>query len=373
MTRQDDLDRRIDEEMTELRTDKLDVSYGELANMYEQDELIIDPEFQRLFRWTIGQKSLFIESILLGFPTPAIFVAETDKGIWELVDGVQRISTVLEYMGRLKTDDELVPATKLSFATDRHPLTELEGYEFNDLSLRSKLSIKRAGCRVEVIKIISKPNMKYEVFERLNTGGSGLSHQEVRNCVFRASDPVFMNWIDELSQISCFSENLGIPQTGRFGFDEMYDKGLVLRFFTLKNNSDSFINEVEPFITDYMRKVVGKEVEFDKEKEDKAFRDTFKLIAECLGDDSWRHYKDGSHNRKQFSVYVFDAISIGVAMNLDIVKKLDTDEIRERCLKVKTDPDFVGATGSGKNTKVQLKKRLDVAVEIIGGGQRESG
>lgn len=104
------LDQEIDEQRRDLRTDKLDITYGELASMYQDKELLIDPEYQRLFRWGTPKKSGFIESLLLGIPTPAIFVAETDKGVWELVDGLQRISTMLEFMGVLRTvDNEIVP------------------------------------------------------------------------------------------------------------------------------------------------------------------------------------------------------------------------------------------------------------------------
>ena len=114
-------DRRqnIDDEIAggrnEIRTDKLDMSFGEISNLYENKELIITPEYQRLFRWHPTQKSRFIESILLGIPTPAIFVAEDESGVWELVDGLQRVSTVLEFMGLLKNaDGEQMPPSKLS-------------------------------------------------------------------------------------------------------------------------------------------------------------------------------------------------------------------------------------------------------------------
>ncbi len=110
---------RIDVEIVdarnEIRTDKLDISFGEIANLYENKELIITPEYQRLFRWQSTQKSRFIESILLGIPTPAIFVAEDESGVWELVDGLQRVSTVLEFMGLLKNaDGDQVPPARLS-------------------------------------------------------------------------------------------------------------------------------------------------------------------------------------------------------------------------------------------------------------------
>jgi hypothetical protein len=185
---------RIDSEIAsarnDIRTDKLDVSYGELANLYENQELIIKPDYQRLFRWSPTQKSRFIESILLGFPTPAIFVAEDERGIWELMDGLQRISSVLEFIGVLKDPDgQLMPPSTLVRAGHKPRLPSIEGVLFNQLSLQARLSIKRAGCRVEVIKVGSFASMKYEVFERLNTGGSTLTPQEVRNCIFRATNP----------------------------------------------------------------------------------------------------------------------------------------------------------------------------------------
>ncbi|MFN6036372.1 MAG: DUF262 domain-containing protein, partial [Dolichospermum sp.] len=74
--------------------------------MYEDKEIVIKPAFQRYFRWDEEQRTRFIESILLGIPIPPIFVAEDGDGVWELVDGLQRISTVLSFFGVLKSEDE---------------------------------------------------------------------------------------------------------------------------------------------------------------------------------------------------------------------------------------------------------------------------
>ena len=86
-------------------TDAYQMSIGEIVNLYKNSELIINPNFQRLYRWELYQKSRLVESILLGIPLPSIFVFETDKGKWELVDGLQRVSTLLEFMGLLKDPD----------------------------------------------------------------------------------------------------------------------------------------------------------------------------------------------------------------------------------------------------------------------------
>ncbi len=92
----------IDTAQRLVKTDAYQLSIGEVVNMYKNEEFVINPDFQRLFRWEIGQKSKLIESLLLGIPVPPIFVFEKEDATWELIDGLQRISTLLEFMGELK-------------------------------------------------------------------------------------------------------------------------------------------------------------------------------------------------------------------------------------------------------------------------------
>lgn len=109
------LENEIESTQRKVKTDAYQMSIGEIVNMYKDNELIINPDFQRLFRWEIGQKAKLIESILLGIPVPSIFVFETEDGKWELIDGLQRISTILEFMGLLKDPDtgEQLPPSSL--------------------------------------------------------------------------------------------------------------------------------------------------------------------------------------------------------------------------------------------------------------------
>lgn len=358
-----DLDEQIDTKRSDIRTDKLDMTFGEFANMYDNGELVVAPDYQRLFRWTPTQKSRFIESILLGIPTPAIFVAETEKGIWELVDGLQRLSTVLEFFGSLKDADGVTkPASRL-VADEGAALPAMNGKRFEDLSLRTRLSIRRAGCRVEVVKVGSGRRMKYDLFERLNTGGARLSDQEIRNCIFRAEAPKLVEFFDELAKYEPLQTHLGISENQQ---NALYDRGLVLRFFALKNDLESFNHDVEPFITEYVHKVVDKEASFDEKAEADLFRRTIKAITEALGGDSWRHLRDGKA-QGAFSPYVFDALTVAVAKNIDGIEKLTTADRAGRFNAVKTDEDFKGATGSGGNTKPRLLQRLAAAEKIIVG------
>lgn len=284
--------------------------------------------------------------------------AEDEKGVWELVDGLQRISTVLEFMGLLKDEDEVLQTpSKLVRAGHKPRIPSLDHVSFADLSLQARLAIKRAGCRVEVIKIGSKPTMKYEVFERLNTGGSELTAQEVRNCIFRATKPDFVEWIEDLAKFKPFSENLLLSELQG---STMFDRGLILRYLTLKNAWQEFEHDVEPFITDYIREVLEEERDFDRHQEDQLFRQTFRLISSAMGEDAWRHVRGGKHKGPLF-VYLFETVSVGIALNIDQMRTLKVSDLRKRITKFKQHPTFVHNPGAGANIKSRLRNRMEFA------------
>src|SRR2546426_817865 len=94
-----ELIRSIDQKIEKIRSRPLDLSFNELLDMHKNKELIIDPEYQRLFRWSEGKQSRFIETLLLEMPIPPIYVIEIEDSIYELIDGLQRISSYLHFRG----------------------------------------------------------------------------------------------------------------------------------------------------------------------------------------------------------------------------------------------------------------------------------
>src|ERR1039457_4674894 len=115
------LESDIEAKAQEIHADAYPMSIGELLSLYRDGELDIHPEFQRFFRWSDVQKSKFIESILLGIPIPSIFVAQRDDGVWDVVDGVQRLSTIFEFTGILRNDLDQLYAPLLLIGTDYLP------------------------------------------------------------------------------------------------------------------------------------------------------------------------------------------------------------------------------------------------------------
>jgi len=172
----DQLMNDIEKSRNILQTDKLDMSFGEIMSMYEKEEIIINPEFQKLFRWNDYQKTRFIESIILGIPIPSIFVIEHKSGRWELVDGLQRISTILSFFGLLKT----MPEKNNWKLLNANLIKSLESFSCDELPLKIQMGIKRVTFRVEIIKWNSEYDLRFELFNRLNTGGLPLTEEEIR-------------------------------------------------------------------------------------------------------------------------------------------------------------------------------------------------
>ena len=104
MLNESSLETILDNARQNVKTDSYPMSIGELAGMYERGEIVLRPEYQRYFRWTYEQKSKLVESILIGLPLPSVFVSQDTKGNWEVVDGMQRLSTIFDFMGILKSE-----------------------------------------------------------------------------------------------------------------------------------------------------------------------------------------------------------------------------------------------------------------------------
>jgi Protein of unknown function DUF262 len=213
----------------ELRTHAVDFSFGELVNLHKDKEIIISPEYQRLFRWEDEQKSRLIESILVQLPIPPIFMVENDDGILELIDGLQRVSSVIQFISTHDIDREPLRLIGCDLIKD------LNGKVFEDLQLADRLRIKRTAIRAVIIRKQGNTYIKYELFKRLNTGGSLLSAQEIRNCSSRMIEggEEFYKVIQSLAQFEPFKVTIGrLPENA---LKQRGDEEVVLRSFAIKN------------------------------------------------------------------------------------------------------------------------------------------
>ena len=150
-----------------IATDSYAMSIGELINMYRDEEIDIHPEFQRAYRWGIDQKSKLIESILLGIPMPPIFIFHRRDGIWDVIDGQQRLSTIFEFAGiYVDENKKLNPKIKLEKTKFLPALENIVWEDENDdvyqLTQAQRLLIKRAKIDVKLLKSTSDKDAKYD-------------------------------------------------------------------------------------------------------------------------------------------------------------------------------------------------------------------
>lgn len=354
------LQQEIDKTRAEIRTDGYPISIGEWISIYEKKELDIHPEFQRFFRWSLRQKSRLIESLLLGIPIPQIFVAQRADGIWDVVDGLQRLSTIFQFAGILldENGNKLEPLT-----LEATPyLPSLDGRRWDDsghpdqsLDSAQRLLIKRAKINVSIILKESDDMAKFELFQRLNTGGSMLSDQEVRNSILVMMNPQFYRWLRALSQDVNFAACVALSDRA---VEEQYDMELVLRFIVFRTMAPpDFANlgDLGEFLTD-KAKALAQDKAFNFKAEEWAFKETFGLLAATLGDDAFRRY-DKKKNRfvGGFSVSAFEAVAIGIGYN-PAKAKADTSVIEKGVTKMWADKQFTDNSGSGIRASSRVPK-----------------
>ena len=365
-----DLIRAADEQIAKVRTKSLDLSFNELLDMYANEELVISPEYQRLFRWSEAKESRFIESVLLELPLPPLFVIELADGQYELIDGLQRLSSYLHFRGKLVAPHRDIAENDLLALVDCDIVQELNGCNYDDLPRALEIRLKRAFVRVEVVRRESDNSLRYHMFKRLNTGGEILSEQEIRNCTIRLLDNTFNEFLIECSQDENYREC--ISKVSSEQVSRKFDQELVLRFLAFKNWRAEYVHEVGTFLTDYMERVSdpGEEsLPFDYESERAVFCKTFAVLRASLGDEAFSHI-DRRDRKQPFSVYHFESFTLGLQPHLatfdpEAVEQMNS--LKDWSWEIKRDQGFRDITiGGGKNSRGPLRDRIDYVSNQLG-------
>jgi hypothetical protein len=357
----------VDKSVSSVRTRQLDISFNELADMYESGELIIDPEYQRLFRWTPGAQSRLIETLILELPVPPIFLMETEENVYELIDGLQRISSYLNFRGLLRGDP---PGGSPLVLEDCDIVTELNGHTYKTLPIPLVRRLKRNFIRAEVLRKENNPRLRYYMFKRLNSGGSPLEPQEIRNCTIRLLDPAFNDVLLRLSTTEEF--RYCIKTVADAQLEKRYAEELVLRFFAFKKGGAGYKHEVGDFLTEYMEAAsapegVPKGV-FDPERDVADFLKTFQVLSAAaktvedeVGSRIFGSVDSRGNIRGQFAVYHFEGFSLGIQSILDRLNPDDQVQMAalgRKILEIKKNPVLRQHTGGGKNTSAAYRARV---------------
>ncbi|WP_188064236.1 DUF262 domain-containing protein [Sphingobium sp. KCTC 72723] len=351
---------------TEIVSDGYDMSIGEVMNLYRDNELKIDPAFQRLFRWDETRKTRFIESLLLGIPIPPIFVFQDEKGVWELIDGLQRLSTVFQFTGILKGDANGLTLEGTQF------LPSLSGKRWEDsdrgigdgIGSLQQLQIKRARVRVEILKMESDAKAKYELFQRLNTGGAGLTEQEVRNCIAVMVNKQLFDLLIRLSNNFDFVTTTAQTETA---IEAQAGVELALRFLAFRNVAYERGLDVHEYLTNALLTMASDEG-FDEIVEESDFTKTFDYLNAALGDSAFRRW-DGNSFKGKFLISVFEVLAFGVSKNIVALDAMDAAERKSflvsKAKELWNNETFKANSGGGTRGTTRLVNLLPMAEEFL--------
>lgn len=360
------LPEEIEKMRKEIRTDDYSMSIGEWISLYEDNEIDIHPEFQRFYRWNPNQKSNLIESIFLGIPIPPIFVSQRNDGVWDVVDGLQRLSTIYQFVGILKDENDETISPLVLEKTKYLP--SLEGMKWDDnenpdksLTPEQRLLIKRTKMSVSIVLRESDAIAKYELFQRLNTGGSSLTPQEVRNCIMVMVNPTFHERLHELSKYLPFQEAIALSQNN---LDEQYDIELALRFLVFSTISmDSYDRsaDVGEFITEQMI-IKAQDPKFDWPSMEVRFKESFTCISTTLGSNAFRRFADGEF-KGGFLLSPYEVIAYGLGYNYPNFPS--PEEIRSRVEQLYENDIYKQWSGSGVRANSRLPRLIPLGRELF--------
>ena len=350
-----DLIDSIDKKIGEVRTESLDLSVGEIITLHEQSELVIQPDFQRLFRWSYEQRSRLIESLLLELPIPSIFVIEKESGVLELIDGLQRISSLLHFISTNGVPTESAPLTLEG--CDLVP--ELNGLKFDELPLTLRLRLKRTAIRTVIIKRQSSQFLRYEMFKRLNTGGSRLSEQDIRNVNARMMGDIgsnFYNTILNCANTPQFQATTELLPTN--ALETRQNEELVLRYFAAKNFRYGFKGNVSDWLDNYMEQVLIGGAQLT-DNDISTFNEVFSTLADKFGQYAFVKYRNGSPVGGVAPAY-FEAVTMGALNSLDQLRAMNPDDARRALASSVESEEFRKVTGPGANSLPKLEKRIQL-------------
>ena len=364
VTEQEELE-LSDNESRKIVWQAKDFSIREFASMLNDGDLDLQPEYQRKYVATKKIASKLIESILMDVPIPVIYLAEEKDGTYSVIDGQQRLTSFLSFTAEKYPTGESFKLTGLKV------LKELNRKLFSELSNEEKNKIRKTTLHTIVIKKESNEDVKFSIFERLNTGSIKLNEDEIRNTVYRGN---YINLLSELEENKTFHE---VVQKENFK-RRMFYRGMILRFLALSEKS--YIN-YQPSMKQFCNKELRDNRHLNDEKADeyrKRFLHCIDLVKVVFGKTAFRRYsyvgedkKKGNWTTTRINMALFDIQMCGFVnySKNEVLNK--ADYIREAILEMMiNNQTFIDSILIQTSNKEVLKKRFKIWLgkldEIIG-------
>ena len=325
-------------------TEKKDFPLSTLREMVDDGDIIPNPEYQRDYVYTDKQASKLVESVLMGIPIPTIYLCVEEDNTYSVIDGQQRITSLVRY---LKNDFAL---------NGLQELNELNGKCYKDLSKDIQKKLKSSS--LSTISLLKQStDLKYEIFARLNQGAVKLNPQELRNCIYRGT---FNKMLDDIAATNPHLHNLFHDDNNRKSYQER-----ILRFFALRNYQD-YQSSMLKTMNSYMELHRNDEEDEIKAAKDR-FNNTIDIIKQVLGNEAFMAF-DRNKNTilEKFSGSVYDSIIIPFSFFDKHSLIVNADKIREAVMNVKmTDESYREDTYAATGSKVRVIRRIQTIYNLI--------
>lgn len=349
-----------------VKTQNIEYDLETLVKKIDKRIIKLDPEYQRKHRWSEEMSSRLIESLILNIPVPTVYLSqdldvddeEENISRYSVIDGQQRLTAIYNFM-----KNNLV-------LEGMDVLEKLNGCYYRDLP--SFLTRRLEERTVKCLRIDSTldPQVKYDIFERLNSGAVRLEAQELRNAIYRGP---FNTLIKELAKdLNFMILNQIDPKKPNKNkkVQKMEDVELVLRFFALQNNEYKDLKKgFKHFLSERMGKLSQlSESEFSVYKN--KFRKIMELIIKVFGQEAFAKYRPALDKQEcvqmsKFNAAVYDALSIALVDKVDIEDPKLPVDFRERFLSLFNDPQFFESISGSVNDRRKVIYRIDAVKELL--------
>jgi Protein of unknown function DUF262/HNH endonuclease len=345
--------------------EKKDLPIREYKTMFEEGDLILQPDYQRKYVVDIKFASRLIESIILDVPIPAVFLAEEQDGKFSVIDGQQRLTSFIHFLLGYLPDDKktvfkLTGTKQLSVEQGRGKTYA----QIDDLAVKNK--IKTTSIQAIIIKNSSHEDLKFAIFERLNTGSVKLNEDELRNSIYRGN---YINLLDRLDEEPDFHALVRNENWKK----RMIYRGMILRFLSLSEKS--YINykaSMKQFCNKELRENRNLDAKKAKDYEQR-FKKCLDLVKIVFGDKAFRRFlvgtpkePNGKWTTTKINMALYDIQMCGFLdyQKSQIVPK--ADEIREAMINLMcNNQDFINSIELKTNDTGTLKSRFEIWYSVL--------
>lgn len=337
----------IPPEKRRLHTETYDFSISTILNHLKEKTIII-PEFQRHYVWSRAQASRLIESLIIQCPIPVIYLNQERDETLSVIDGNQRLTSIKLF---LEDEFELQGLTA-------YP--ELEGTKFNDLDPRFRRHIQNRTLRCITIMKETHPQIKFDVFERINTGAVQLNPQEVRHGVFHGS---LIKLVDTLSE-----EKIWRNISGHRNDNRMKGSELILRYLALNNNQENYKKPLKSFLNEFCSEHHNLDENTALQWKSE-FLTTIEAVNFMFGKKAFKILDENLEpSVRNINSALFDAIMVGFSrksVSKKILQTININNFMTNFQKLISEPEFKTAITSGTSAKHSVNYRIDRFLQFL--------